>query len=391
MKDAKGIFNIKNRLILGLVFLFLCFSLGALPVYCTDDGTSDLPREYEEFLDSLDTSVSDRLPDGVFSKDESEIADAAQKLSSPLVWLGILLDAFSSGIKNVIPTLAVLLCTVMLSALLNAVSSNLGVGIARVAECCTRLCTFCAIAGVATGQVETLRSYFERLFGAVASFLPLSAALYAMGGNLTLAVSSTSSLSIILTVCQFFCTYTVMPVFCICVSLTLLNIFDGGGADAGREIGSSLRKWYTTALAFVMMILTGALASQSILAVKSDNAVMRGAKFAASSFIPLSGGTVSSTLGTLAASVELLRGSIGIIGIAILVFLLIPVIIELMLLRAVFSIGAFCAKLLGCRGEAGLLAELDSLYGYLEGVAVLCTTVFLIAFGIFASIATPFS
>ncbi len=390
MYRSAAFFKKSFKPVFAVICLILCLACGAVRTYSADEGSS-VPDEYDEFIGSLDPSLSDKLPQGAFSDDEGEIADAADELTSPLMWLAILLDALSAGIKNVLPTFGAVLCTVMLSALMGTVSSGLGGGVSRVAECCTRLCTFCAISGIAIGQVESLKVYFERLFSLVASFIPLSAALYAMGGNLSVAVSSTSSVSIILTVCQFFCTYTVMPVFCVCLALTLLSVFDNGGADAGREIGGSVRKWYTTALAFVMMILTGALATQSILAAKSDNAVMRGAKFALNSFVPLSGGTVSSTLGTLAASVELLRTSIGVIGIAILVLLLTPMIIELALLRAVFSIGAFCAKLVGCRGEAGLLCELDSLYGYLEGVAVLCTAVFLIAFGIFASIATPFS
>ena len=111
----------------------------------------------------------------------------------------------------------------------------------------------------------------------------------------------------------------------------------------------------------------------------------------ASSFVPVSGGAVSSTLGTLASSVELLRGSIGAVGVAIIILMLLPVIIELALLRLTFSIGCFCSSALGCSGEARLLGELDSLYGYLEGVAVLSAAVFIVAFGLLASISTPFS
>ena len=118
---------------------------------------------------------------------------------------------------------------------------------------------------------------------------------------------------------------------------------------------------------------------------------MRGAKFAVSSFVPVSGGTVASTLGTLAASVELLRGSVGVIGIVIIIMMLLPTVIELALLRGVFLIGSFCASTLGAQGESKLLSELDSLYGYLEGIAALSAVVFIIAFGIFATVSTPFS
>ena len=207
---------------------------------------------------------------------------------------------------------------------------------------------------------------------------------------LVAASSGTASLGVTLAVCQFFCTKTVIPVFCICLCLALLSVFDGQGASAGGAVSGTIKKWYTTSHAFVMMILTCSLSASTLLSVKADNMAMRGAKFAVSSFIPVSGGTVSSTLGTLAASVELLRGSVGVIGIVLIILMLIPTVVELALMRAVFSIGGFCASTLGCPGEARLLSEIDSLYGYLEGIAALSAAVFIIAFGIFAAIATPF-
>ena len=70
---------------------------------------------------------------------------------------------------------------------------------------------------------------------------------------------------------------------------------------------------------------------------------------------------------------------------------LVPTVIELALIRAVLGIGSFCAGLLGCSSEQRLLSDIGGLYGYLEGVALLCSVIFLIAFGIFASVATPFS
>ena len=70
--------------------------------------------------------------------------------------------------------------------------------------------------------------------------------------------------------------------------------------------------------------------------------------------------------------------------------MLLPTIIELALLRGVFAIGSFCASTLGCGGEARLLSDIESLYGYLEGIAALSAAVFIIAFGFFAAIATPF-
>lgn len=378
------------RACLGIFIVLLLFFFSALGISAEDYENESLPPEYKDFLDSLDGSVADKLPDSVFSDDAYEVGEAASEIVKPENIVSIIFDMLFDGLKRVLPTLAILLGVVVLSALANTLSSNCG-SMSKAVEGCTRLSTFCIISGLAVYCISTLSNYFERLFGAVSSFLPLSATLYAMGGNLNTAASNSASLTVILSICEFFFTKTVIPVFCICLCLSLLSVFDGIGATAAGSIGTTVRKWYMTALSFLMAIMTFALGASNLLSVKADNMAMRGMKFAVSSFVPVSGGTLSSTLGNLAASVELLRGSIGVIGIISLLLLLLPVIIELALLRGVFAVSSFCASMLGCNGEAKLLSDIESLYGYLEGMAALSAAVFVFSFGIFARTATPFS
>ena len=379
--------KIRKKIITAL-FILALFLSGTLAVRA-EDGEDMMPEEYGEFIGSLDEEIIDKLPEGLFSDSSDDINAAADKLSSPQSLLSILMSSFAEGLSSVAPTLALLLGVVILSAIVSTVAAN--TSLSRPIEICIRLCSFSAIIANVVGCVESLTKYFDSLFAAVSAFIPISAALFAMGGNLNAAASGSASLGVILTVCQFFCTQTVIPIFCISLSLSTLSVFDGVGGSAGGAVSAAIRRWYMIALSFIMMILTVALGSSTLLAAKADNVAMRGAKFAVSSFIPVTGGTLSSTLGTLAASVELLRGSIGTVGIFVLILILLPCIIELALMRAVFAISGFCASTLGCFGEARLLGELDSLYGYLEGVAALSAAVFVISLAVFLGINTPFS
>ena len=370
-----------------VTFFLLVF---ASIVVCAEESES-APDEYTAFLDSLPKSVADKLPEEAFSGSVEEISNAAEAVSSPSYLFKVVLDAFGANISNLAPTLALLCGIIMIASVANTLSSSFGGGVGKTAEACIRLCSFCAISTLAISSLSRLEEYFNSLFEAVAAFLPLSAALYAMGGNLTSAISSSVSLNTTLAVCQFFCAKTVIPVFCICLSFSLLLAFDGLGANIGVKASASIKKWYVTFLSFVMMILTVTLASQGLLSAKADGAAMKGAKFAVSSFVPLSGGTLSGTLGTLASSVELMRGAVGIIGVAVILLLLIPVVVELALFRGVLSIAAFVSGMVGCSGEEKLINEVGSLYGYLEGIAALCSAVFIISFAMFAASVTPFS
>ncbi len=369
-----------------IIFLMLFGVIGVR----AEEGIT-LPDEYRDFLGEVDDGITDKLPGGAISGEAGEIDDAAREITSPQKLLGLIIGAFGSGIGDILPHLVTVLAIVLISALLYTVASYCGTGLSRAVDICTRLVSFCALSGVALSCAEGLKNYFEGLFRAVAAFVPLSAAMYAMGGNLTSAAASTTTLTVTLTVCQFLCTYTVLPIFSLLVCMSLISVFDGAAGAMGATVSTTVRRWYTTAMAFLMMILTGAIAAQSVLAAKADTAAMRGAKFAVSNFVPLFGGTLSGTLGTLSASVELLRGSVGILGIVVIFLMLLPTAIELALMRAVFSVGAFCAGLVGCPSEQRVMNDIGSLYGYLEGVALMCSAVFVIAMGIFAASSTPFS
>ncbi len=380
-----------KKLLKGMICFIAVIALAVLGTVTVraEDGAS-APEKYKDFLGSLADGIIDKLPEGALSDKIEEISGAAQDISSPQRLLSLVLSALGEGISEVLPRLALVLAVVLISALLYTVSSYCG-GLSRAVDICTRLVSFCALSGIALSCAERLKDYFDGLFEAVAAFVPLSAVMYAMGGNMTSAVSATGTLSVTLVVCQFLCTKTVLPVFSLCLCMSQLSIFDGASGSLGATVGGTVRKWYTTAMAFLMMILTGALASQTVLAAKADTAAMKGMKFAVSSFVPLFGGSLSGTLGTLAASVELLRGSVGVLGIVIIFLMLLPTAIELALMRMVFAVGAFAAGLVGCPSEQKIMNDIGALYGYLEGVALMCSAVFVIAFGIFATTVTPFS
>lgn len=361
----------------------LLVSVMTLCVFAEDEWNT-MPEEYEEFIDSLPDDVRDALPEGILSGVGEDVSEGALAVSSPSYLLNALGSLFQDSLGRLLPTMTLLCGTVVLSAVLYLMAGFFTSGTGRALDLCVRLCSFCMIAELSLVSLEEISDYFESLFNISSSFIPLSGILYAMGGNLTAAASSTVSLSTVLAICEFFCAKTVIPVFGICLALSMLSLFDGTGAMAGQNLSGTVRKWYTTVLSFVMMLMTTSLAAQNIISAKADGVAMKGIKFAVSGFVPISGGTVSSTLGTLAASVELLRGSVGIVGIFSIIFLLLPVIVELAVMRGILSFSAYLSGLLGCTGEQRLLNDVAGAYGYLEGVAVLAASVLVIAMAIFA-------
>ena len=125
-----------------------------------------------------------------------------------------------------------------------------------------------------------------------------------------------------------------------------------------------------------MLLLCGVLGLQTTLAKGSDGLAMRTVRFAAGSFLPVVGGSVSEALRTVAGSVSFLRSVAGTAAILVLLFAFLPVFLSVLLNRIVFLLGGSLAKMLGCDGEERLLSELSSVYGYfLAVIASLFVTV----------------
>ena len=121
------------------------------------------------------------------------------------------------------------------------------------------------------------------------------------------------------------------------------------------------------------------LSAQTILGAKSDSLMMKSAKFAAGNMIPVVGGSISELLRTVSAGVGYLRGTLGICAILLLLFTLLPTVVELLLIRLTWQISASFAEMLGCDGEKKLLDEFASVSGYLLAAVCICSSVLFLS------------
>lgn len=370
----------KNKVIIFtcLAFvLFLCFSLGV---------EAEEISEYKNFADSIPDDIADKLPDSVIDGDSENIADGVSEMSGVRFLLSELSDGLLSGVKSSLPLVCGVCGLLLIASLITMVSQSFSENSGASVRLISKLCVFASVASGIMGSLDSLKEYFQGLCALAAAYIPLSAALYSMGGNVSAAVASSSSFGVTLTVCEFIFAYTVFPVFCFCMCINICSVFEPSRALC--RISESVKKNYTLLLSLLMAILTVSISAQTFIAAKADNLAMRGAKFILGNFIPIFGGAVSSTLGNVASSVELMRGCVGIGGIIIIILMLLPMVAELFVMRMLYSVSSVFAGIIGCEEEGGLLSEISSLYGYLLGVAAICSSAFIISFGLLAGCAS---
>ena len=342
-----------------------------------------LPEEYGDFADAIPEDVASLLPEGFLSGDFAELSGAVNEASAPRFLLGTAWRLLCGGLGSAAGTFGVLVGIMILSALLHTVAEgsvgNLKKGIAFAIGASTSA----AVVGLQLPRIVGAGEFFSRLAVLMNSLIPIMGVLYVSGGNTMGAAVSSASLLLQINLIELGTTALVIPAVSVCMALTLSDALRTTSPNFSG-ITASIKRTLAFVYGLCSTLLMASLSAQSVLASACDSAGARAAKFVAGNMIPVVGGTVGETLRTLAASVKLLRGSVGVAGMIAVALVLLPTLIELFLTRFVFNMSAAVGDLIGCKTEAGLYREIASLYGYIIAAAAMASLLCIFSLTIFA-------
>ncbi len=360
--------------------LFIVLSIFTLPI----SAEETLPEEYFDFSNSIPEDVAELLPEEFFSGNISELSESLFDVTSPKYIFGVIFDLLSGGLGGAFSLFAMLVGMLALASLLSSFTEDLISGELKGAvNYAISICIAGAVVGLQVGRIGAVSDFFKRLVVLMNSLIPIMGALYLSGGNTIGAALASSSLLVQINLIELGVSSLVIPAVSACLALTLADSLAAGESRLSGLSGSIKRT-----LAFIFglcsTLLMATLSAQNILASASDSAGARAVKFLAGNMIPVVGSTVGDTLRTLAASVRLMRSTVGVAGIVALALLLLPTIIELFLTRFVFNTAAAVGELLGCKSAVRLYREIASLYGYIIAAAVLSSLLCVFALTLFA-------
>ena len=346
------------------------------------DSFSQISGEYSEMLDSIPEEVAELLPEGFYSEDAEEAADAVDKMNSPSYILKSVFSLLGANMGQALKLLAQILGLLIICALFGVLKNLFP---SEALSGALTLCSTLGVAGVIVSSQQTfitmVINFVDKLNIFAAGMSPVMCALYALGGNVRSAVVSNGALLIFLNVCELFCGNSVLVVAGICMAMAFVTAV-APGVNL-KSLGNAVKKTYTFSLGFVMLLLSFTLSSRTVLSARADSLAARSVKFIAGAFIPVVGGSVGDSLRAVGGSVDFIKATVGVGGIVIVVLLLLPTLVSLLMARMTFIFGAAAAEILGCEREGKLLGEMGSIYGYLCAVVSICSVTFILALNVF--------
>lgn len=362
-----------------LMLVYTCI-LPSVAIESTEEPVT-MPSAYTDLEGYISPDVADILPEGLFSENAEEALNAARSMSDWKYLLHALLAAVGMRLSDAVGMLCTLIGLILIAAILGKLKEGMGGAGSETFGFCLRLALYTAIVLQTVGMVEVVQSFFSQLNTLMGGMIPVMGILYALGGNVGQAAVSEELMLVFLTVCEYVSTAVTPPVCAICMSFSLMDAF--GLRLTLAPLCEQIKRWYTSLLGLVMFLLSVALSLQSVLVGRADSLGMKGVKYAVGNMLPVVGGAVAGTLGTVSASVSLLRGICGSSGILLVALLLLPTLVQLLLFRMTLRLASTVAALLGCDGEARLLTEMASLHGYLAAAVSVCSITFVIALSLF--------
>lgn len=363
--------------------LLLFAWLSVMPCGASEAPGAEMPDEFDDFLSAVPNEVAELLPEGFFSDGEGDFGSALRRASSGEYLINTALSILGGGLEEAAGSFCTLVGIALAAAIFGSVRQSLSSrGLSEALGLAVNAAAAVAAVGVQYGRFEAVSRFFENLRLIMSSLLPLMGVLYAMGGNSGGAVLNNSSVLLWLELINLLATSFLIPAVSVMTALALAGAFLPGIRLSG--ISGFIGKALGSLLGFCAVLLGTAMGAQSVLTASGDKLSFKAAKFVAGSIIPVVGSTVGESLSTLAASVGMLRSTVGAAGIVVIILLLLPTLLSLLLTRLSFSAAAGVADMLGSESQAGLYREMSSVYGFLIAAAVLSALMFVFSLTVFS-------
>ncbi len=337
--------------------IFVVFLLFFLPLRAVAEAPPDYGQE--DITSALPPDAANRLENGGITPDTGAVISFESAIDA--LWQLIIEQA-----ESPLRLAAGLVGVALLAGLSKSMADNAESSMARV---------FAAV-GVLAGAAMTVSAIGECLGELTAllrdcsafmlTFIPIYAGILAVMGR---AASASAINMTVLAATQLFSQLAVNLLMPLCGTVLGLSVTGAVHTELHTDrLGELIKKVVVWALGLLMTVFMGILSMQTFSANAADNVLLRTAKLAVSSGVPIVGGTISDAVGTVAGSLELLKSSVGTFGIAAAVVMIAPTFITAAGYRLALALGQASAEILGAK-------ELGSLYASCGSVMSIITAV----------------
>ncbi len=316
---------------------------------------------------------ADVLHDALFSvlagEDNGTSASALLPsfLSGTSLWeyaSSLFTDLFSGYAKP----LTVLFALIAAASLVQVFSDNLGssgtlIGYASLAACAVT--AFSLVVPLVDAASEYLAGQCAFMSASSAGLCALAAA----EGQPAFSASTASGASLIISLTEFAASRLVLPCARTVMALSVVSAFSLGFFDVSSLL-TFLKNACTIGLGVLFTVFAALHTVTLRVAAGTDSLALKSLRFVSARLIPVAGPFLSDSLKTVLASFAVIRANAGALGIAYLLYALVPPLAALLTVKFILLGASMSAKLLGVKSHALFFDALGASLNILIALAV---------------------
>ncbi len=331
------------------------------------------------FADGSETDIRGLLPDGLGDIPDgyfTENSDGETVLPDAEFVFGYAVEAVKKIVPGAAKSFALILGVSILASLTNVISSSFSASVARAVGFMTSLCVCGVVYSVLSEVFYSICEYIETLHVFINGFLPIMTGAIALSGNITTASMTGVIITASLTLLEALSGGVLLLLLKICFCFSVTAVIPGS-LSLG-EISALVKRFLTHALTFVMLVMSVVTAYQTLLSKSADTALLKGARFAAGSYIPVIGNSVGESLNLIATGLSAVRAATGAAGCAAIAIMLILPLVRVVFYRFAFDLCSAISGITGLQKEGAFMREMSSLAGLGLAIMTLSSIFFMI-------------
>lgn len=335
----------KRYILVFIITLILCLlctvQVTATENVSTDEIQSEVKSELSEILDKdtreilEDIGISDFSFDEIYSISFSKIID-------------FFAETLKEKVQDITEDFTELFCAVLLLGVISAFFKGYSDESFIEILSCVVITLFSV--NIVTDSISSIVSVLQTSGKFMLGFAPIYTMIISLSGN---AASALTYNTVAVFLAEFvssvisFCVVDLIGVyFCLGISFSLnesINL---------SRFTSVVSRIVSVGLGLIASTFTGFLSLKNVLSVSVDRVSVRSIRFLISSLIPVVGSSISDAYSSLIGSINLIKGSVAIVGILVIVIINTPIIIETLIYYLGFNLLGYTADILSA-GKTG--------------------------------------
>lgn len=360
--------------ILIIILFIINFSV---PVFATETGEDTEDEIWSGTFSLVDPDTAQLLSGlGVSAEDMYSVFDI-----SPLDFLAMLKNVFSSGVETLTPLFAAALSLLIILRLVLSFSGEKMAGLTEnlgaVMVVFVLILSGVNVGGACVSAVTLTKDF-------TLSLLPVPVAIAAFSGRPLTSAGVNAGLFAFSSGVSIFFAECIMPLLSVGVSLSTASAISP--TEGIGKFSAMLNKGLFTAVAMVSGIFSAVLSIKGNLSLSADSLVGKGARILVGGTVPVVGSAVGEALSSLSGSLSLAGGSVAMLGVLAVACINLPVLCSLISYKIMLFLLSLASEITGLKKVSVFLSSFSSAFTLLIALLIFNALVYVVGLGLLMKI-----